>query len=116
VGVTGLDSATVLLGSRLIAHCRRSAPNVRLTFRSLTQNDALRALGNGDVDLAICLIWTHSTDLRIEPLYQESYRVAARRNHPKIGRTLDLTTYVAHEHVLVAGTGGPVGLVDSDDV
>src|SRR5262252_572280 len=110
--VTGLDSATVLLGSRLIALCRRSAPNVRLTFRSLTQQDALRALGDGDVDLAVCLIWTQSSDFRVEPLYQESYRVAARRTHPRIGRTLDLRTYVALDHILVSVTGDPVGIVD----
>ena len=110
--VTGLDSATVLLGSRLIALCQRSAPNVRLTFRSLTQQDALRALGDGDGDLAVCLIWTQSSEFRVEPLYQESYRVAARRNHPRIGRTLDLRTYVALDHVLVSVTGDPVGIVD----
>jgi DNA-binding transcriptional LysR family regulator len=110
--VTGLDSATVLLGSRLIALCRQSAPNVRLTFRSMAQKEALRALGDGEVDVAVCLVWTKSTDFRIEPLYQESYLVAARRNHPKIGRTLDLKTYVALDHVLVSVTGDPVGIVD----
>lgn len=110
--MTGLDSATVLLGSRLIALCRRSAPNVRLTFRSMAQKEALRALSDGDVDLAACLVWTQSPDFRIEPLYRESYRVAARRNHPKIGRTLDLRTYVALDHVLVSVTGDPVGVVD----
>jgi DNA-binding transcriptional LysR family regulator len=78
----------------------------------MAQKEALRALGDGDVDVAVCLVWTKSTDFRIEPLYQESYLVAARRDHPKIGRTLDLKTYVALDHVLVSVTGDPVGIVD----
>jgi DNA-binding transcriptional LysR family regulator len=110
--MTGLDSATVLLGSRLIALCRRAAPNVRLSFRSLARKEALRAVADGDVDVAVCMVWTQSADLRIEPLYRESYRVAARRNHPRIGRTLDLKTYLALDHVLVSVTGDPVGIVD----
>jgi DNA-binding transcriptional LysR family regulator len=110
--VTGLDSATVLLASRLIALCRRTAPNVRLIFRALAQREALRALGDGDVDVAVGLVWTRSSDFRTEALYQESYRVAARRNHPKIGKTLDLKTYLALDHVLVSVTGDAVGIVD----
>jgi DNA-binding transcriptional LysR family regulator len=110
--VTGLDSATALLASRLIALCRRTAPNVRLTFRSLLQKESLRALGDGEVDVAVGLVWTKSPEFRIEPLYQETYRVAARRNHPKIGRTLDLKTFLALDHVLVSVTGDAVGIVD----
>jgi DNA-binding transcriptional LysR family regulator len=110
--VTGLDSATALLGSRLIALCRRTAPNLRLTFRSLVRKDSLRALSDGDVDVAVGLVWTKSPEFRAEPLYQETYRVAARRNHPKIGRTLDLKTYLALDHVLVSVTGDAVGIVD----
>jgi DNA-binding transcriptional LysR family regulator len=110
--MTGLDSATVLLASRLIGLCRRTAPNVRLTFRSRVQTDSLRALSDGDVDVAVGLLWTRSADFRTEPLYQESYRVAARRNHPKIGKTLDLKTYLALDHVLVSVAGDAVGIVD----
>jgi DNA-binding transcriptional LysR family regulator len=110
--VTGLDSATALLGSRLIALCRRTAPNIRLTFRSLVRKDSLRALGDGDVDVAVGMVWTKSPEFRAEPLYQETYRVAARRNHPKIGKTLDLKTYLALDHVLVSVTGDAVGIVD----
>jgi DNA-binding transcriptional LysR family regulator len=110
--VTGLDSATALLGSRLIALCRRTAPNIRLTFRSLVRRDSLRALGDGDVDVAVGLVWTKSPEFRTEALYQETYRVAARRNHPGIGKTLDLKTYLALDHVLVSVTGDAVGIVD----
>ena len=110
--VTGLDSATALLGSRLIALCRRTAPHIRLTFRSLVRKDSLRALGDGDVDAAVGLVWTKSPEFRAEPLYQETYRVAARRNHPKIGKTFDLKTYLALDHVLVSVTGDAVGIVD----
>jgi DNA-binding transcriptional LysR family regulator len=110
--VTGLDSATALLGSRLIALCRRTAPNIRLTFRALVRKDSLRALGDGEVDVAVGLVWTKSPEFRAEPLYQETYRVAARRNHPKIGKTLDLRTYLTLDHVLVSVTGDAVGIVD----
>jgi DNA-binding transcriptional LysR family regulator len=110
--VTGLDSATALLGSRLIALCRRMAPNIRLTFRSLVRKDSLRALGDGDVDVAVGMVWTKSPEFRAEALYRETYLVAARRNHPKIGKTLDLKTYLALDHVLVSVTGDAVGIVD----
>jgi DNA-binding transcriptional LysR family regulator len=110
--VTGLDSATALIGSRLIALCRRTAPNIRLTFRALVRKDSLRALSDGEVDVAVGMVWTKSAEFRTEPLYQETYRVAARRNHPKIGKTLDLKTYLALDHVLVSVTGDAVGIVD----
>jgi DNA-binding transcriptional LysR family regulator len=110
--VTGLDSATALLATRLITVCRRLAPHVRLTFRSLVQRESLRALSEGEVDVAVGLVWTRSADFRIEPLYQETYRVAARRDHPKIGRKLDLKTYLSLDHVLVSVTGDAVGIVD----
>lgn len=110
--LTGLDFATALVGPRLIKRCRRSAPNVRLAFRALVREEALRALAEGEADVAIGHARRRRlADVAIEPLVEEPYRVAARQNHPMIRGTLDLKTYLALDHVSAA-IGGDAGLVD----
>ena len=59
------------------------------------------ALAEGDVDLVVAALLAEATGLRSEALYPERFVCLVRAEHPQVGTTLDLQTYVAIPQVLV---------------
>lgn len=72
------------------------------------------ALLDGEVDLALIGDSARSAapGLRRAPLFRDPFAVIARPDHPAIGRTLTLETYLSLGHVLVSIEGRRDGVVD----
>lgn len=112
VRIAALDAAQAGLIPPLAMRLRKQAPGLRLSVQPLGRRDAVEALAESRVDLAIGFIWDAPETIRELRLYEESFLVAGRPaslpDAPRIG----LDAYCAAEHVLAAPGGDLRGIVD----
>jgi DNA-binding transcriptional LysR family regulator len=71
--------------------------------------DALVALKEGKIDLAIADSWTLKDCQCTEVLFDETFTYLARRDRPRIRGELTLDRYLAAEHILVSPRGRVAG-------
>ena len=97
----------------VLEYLRRHAPGVGLEIERFSPS-SLAHLVAGELDLALIggTVPTPPTGLRRGSLYREPFAVIARPGHPRIGRRLDLATYLELGHVLVSVEGRRDGVVD----
>lgn len=111
--ICALDYEVTLM-SGAIDTLHREAPGIRLEIRSMGRDAAMSALDRGEAD--IWLGFPHQLPKTLESalLFEETYRVIIRADHPRItdGGEIDLDTYCAAHHVLVAPGGTSGGIVD----
>lgn len=99
----------------LIAHLRHVSPGISLQAYPLTNRDALEALVDGQIDMAIGYfeLPPHSQDIFVtEALLNERYVVAAHAAHPIFAQPLTLESYATAEHLLVSPFGPMKTMVD----
>lgn len=113
--LTGFDYEASRFVPPLLARFAEAGRGLRLSFRPHAREAALRALADGEVDLAIGYFPRRSPEVMTQPLYEESYLVAAAANHPRLRRRrkLDLDLFCRLDHVLVSLDGGLEGTVDA---
>jgi DNA-binding transcriptional LysR family regulator len=85
---------------------KREAPMIRLAWRALDGRLVADQAERGEIDLAIMTPETGPDLLRSRKLFDERYVCIARRDHPRVHRSLDLDTFAALEHVVVSPRGG----------
>lgn len=96
----------------VLAHLRDHAPGIRLSIERLTAESAA-ALQGGGLDFILAGTGlVHGAGLDHAVLFEEPFKVIARRGHPSIGRRLSLETYLATDHVVVRFEGRGRGVVD----
>ncbi|MDZ7576421.1 MAG: LysR substrate-binding domain-containing protein [Pseudotabrizicola sp.] len=110
VRIAALDAQQAVLIPPLVACLRAQAPGLRLSVLPLARSDAVEALIDGRVDLSLGFLWNVPDTILGERLYEESYLVAGRPG--SLSRPLDLDSYCAADHVLVAPGGDLRGVVD----
>jgi DNA-binding transcriptional LysR family regulator len=113
--LTGLDYEASFFAPALLRRFAEIAPGLRLAFRPHAREAALRALAEDEVDLALGYFPRRPPEILTQPLYEESYLVAAGADHPRLKRRrrLDLSLYCALDHILVSVDGGLHGMVDA---
>lgn len=109
--VASSDAMVVNLLPGLLARLAEAAPGVDLEL-PITGPSAATALEEGRLDLSIGRWDLAPLGLRRRTLYREQLVSVVRADHPRVGPTLDLGTYLALPHVLVAPRGTPRGVVD----
>ncbi|MBL9105329.1 MAG: LysR family transcriptional regulator [Myxococcales bacterium] len=110
------DYAQFVLLPPLLARLSAAAPHVDLVVR----DSAIDRLDEIDFTVAPDSSVARSDPLRggRQPalrgrrLFRERYVCVARRGHPRIGKKLDLATFVALPHAFIAPRGTPGGVVD----
>ena len=112
IRIAAYDNEIAALIPSLIGQMRGVAPRMRLSVRALGREPALAALDDGSVDIALGFIWDLPRAFVSETLFDEGYRVVARRDHPIIGDGLDLKAYLACDHLIVSPSGDLTGIVD----
>lgn len=102
------DYAEWLLLAPLVSRIARSAPAVDLVLvRSGALHEGLQV-----ADLAVAPLGPHLEAARSRPLIEDGFACVVRRDHPRVGDALDLETFLALPHVLIAPRGQPGGVVD----
>jgi DNA-binding transcriptional LysR family regulator len=97
----------------LISLFAREAPSARLALSFAGgPGRAFKKLRENDLDLAIGRFPEVPEDCTTAHLFEQTYLVAARANHPQLRKGLKLNTYLALGHVIVSFAGDLVGTVD----
>lgn len=112
VRIAALDAEQAVLIPPLAARLRHAAPGLRLSVLPLGRADAVDALTEGRVDLALGFIWDLPETILGETLYQESFLVAGRPSALPEAPAIDLDAYCAADHVLISPAGDLRGVVD----
>ncbi len=115
--IAGFDYELAILVPELIATTKRMGRRISISSLTLSSRDALDALVQGRIDLAIGFFETlPGRDPRepfiSEDLYVEDYVVTGRAGHPLFRQAIDARAYADAQHVLVTPSGVVRGLVD----
>jgi DNA-binding transcriptional LysR family regulator len=113
VRLAALDAEQAVLVPALAARLRAAAPGLCLSVLPLGRGDAVEALTEGRVDLALGFVWDRPEVIREEVLYHDSFCVAGRPAALPDAPRLTLEAYVAADHVLVSPGGDLRGIVDT---
>lgn len=114
VRIAALDAEQSVLIPPLAARLHEAAPGLRLSVQPLGRRDAVEALTESRVDLALGFIWDAPEAIRARRLYEESFLVAGLPASLPDAPRVDLDAYCAAEHVLVAPGGDLRGVVDDE--
>lgn len=93
------EFVTALIAASLINRLRESAPNVSFAVGHATEEEAYKALRQGEADVALGRFGAERSGFVTEPLFDDVYCVVARRGHPAAGPGLDLATWRDTGHV-----------------
>lgn len=100
IGVQGV--AEPIVAPALMRAIAKSAPRVDISLVRPDRRELERELATGTIDLAIDVLLPLPDEIRRLRLGTERLMVVVRRSHPKVGRSLDLATYLALEHIQVS--------------
>jgi DNA-binding transcriptional LysR family regulator len=107
------DTIVATLAETALAALANEAPRCQILFRVFSPESAMAAVADGEVDLAIGAFADPPREIVSVPLAHETFRVAARRDHPRLSGPLDLDAYCALDHLLVSHEAEPRGMVDA---
>ena len=110
--VAASDFELATLFPDLVARMAERAPRMRVLATPARRAAALRDLDERRIDLALGYFSSLGTNYVVEPLFEESFRVVARRGHPAIADGLTLARYLAADHLVVSPGGELRGVVD----
>jgi DNA-binding transcriptional LysR family regulator len=110
--IAGNDLVGALITPSLVGLLRKEAPGCRVAFRFIVGVGSLNALRSNDLDLAVGRIWNLTDDFQAEPVFEESFVVVLRKNHPATRTGMNLEAYLALDHILVSFSGGYWGMID----
>ena len=98
----------------LLRRLRVDAPGIDLSISYASRPAMLAALQDGEIDLALGVFAQLPQQLHSDLLFEENFICAYDPASLAPGETLNLETYLARPHVLVASTdGGMAGEVDA---
>jgi DNA-binding transcriptional LysR family regulator len=106
------EFVTALVGAKLIGQLRAVAPGVSFGIVFFGEEDAFRALRKGEIDFAIGRFGAARPGFTVEPLFEDSYCVAARRDHPQLRGAIDETQWQGIGHIYAwsaSEVGGDTG-------
>jgi DNA-binding transcriptional LysR family regulator len=108
------DNATAIVGSRLISLIHAEGfSGIRLAFRSVNFAKLTDQLESGEIDIALVSKNAVPKLMPHQPLLDEEFMMAQRKDHPRGSRRPSVKEYVKLSHLIVSGDGGGFhGFVD----
>ncbi|KJC37394.1 LysR family transcriptional regulator [Bradyrhizobium sp. LTSP849] len=108
------DNATAIVGSRLISLIRGEGfSQIRLAFRGVDSAKLSDQLESGEIDIALVSRNAVPNIMPHQPLLDEEFMMAQRKDHPRGLRRPTVRDYVKLSHLIVSGDGGGFhGFVD----
>ena len=105
------DYGAFVLIPPLMNRLQQVAPGIDLEVWEIGR-DALAALNEGKIDLAIADGWTLRQCSSTEVLFPETFTCLVRQDHPRIRAGLTVEDYLSEQHILVSARGRVPGHVD----
>lgn len=106
------DGISTTLAPGVLARAAREAPGVDFDVRPLPREGSAPGLEDGSLDLSIEVGPHDVPGLRTRALYDDDFVCLVRADHPQVGETLDLETYLRLPHALMSPQGDGKGVVD----
>lgn len=106
------DGLTLTLVPALLERLRARAPGIDLDVLPVPPEGAAVPLTEGRTDLAIEVRPADAPGLRQRLLFDDDFVCVVRADHPSVGDTLDLETWLALPHALISPQGGGSSVVD----
>ncbi len=97
---------------QLMARLAEQAPHVDVKISHFDPENSIAPLESGSIELVFCHPLKNAAGIHQETLFEEDFCCATRMQHPRIGRHLDLDTYLAQSHLRIAPRGGQRDLID----
>ncbi|MFJ4156355.1 LysR family transcriptional regulator [Pseudomonas sp. NPDC089752] len=113
VTVACVPSAAYYFMPRVIAHYHQQFPRIKVKVLDSSAHDVLSAVVEGEADFGLSFMGTLEADVEFEPLVQESYVVACRRDHPLAGRSsVSWEEFYRQDYISLGKTSGNRFLLD----
>jgi len=112
VRIAALDAEQAVLIPPLAARLRVAAPGLTLSVLPRGRGEAVEALNEGRVDLALGYLWVVPEAISGERLYEETFLIAGRPDALPEAPRITLDAYCAADHVLISPGGDMHGVVD----
>ena len=112
IGAYDYEMTTLVPG--LLHAVKAQAPGLRVAIRPLGRREALSALEENEIDIALGFIWALPAAFAKTDLYEEGYAVVYRAGHPLAGEDLSPEAYAAAVHLVVSPAGEFSGIVDQE--
>ncbi|MFK0310431.1 LysR family transcriptional regulator [Pseudomonas sp. NPDC090233] len=113
VTVACVPSAAYYFMPRVIAHYHQQYPRIKVKVLDSSAHDVLSAVVEGEADFGLSFMGTLEADVEFEPLVQESYVVACRRDHPLAGRgSVSWDEFYQQDYISLGKTSGNRFLLD----
>lgn len=113
VTIASVPSAVNYFLSRVIGVYHERYPKIRVKIIDGSANDVLLSVARGEVDFGLNFIGSQEADVEFEPLLEEQFVAACRRDHPlakkKQVRWTELTQY---DYISAGKTSGNRLLID----
>jgi DNA-binding transcriptional LysR family regulator len=95
----GVEAAVIM---QLLDHIGPRAPHIEISAIRFDRRSLEADLAAGRLDLAIDMPLQHGDRVRRRKLGPAELVAVVRRGHPKVGKQLDLDTYLALDHVVAS--------------
>ena len=108
-----VDFGSLVIVPPLLARLRAEAPGVDLVVRQLRSEEIERQLAEGQVDLAVGVLYGQDEPWMVgQRLFEERFVCVVRADHPTVRGPLTLDQFVALDHALISPRGRQGGFVD----
>jgi DNA-binding transcriptional LysR family regulator len=108
-----VDFGSLVIVPPLLARLRAEAPGADLLVRQLRSDEIERQLAEGEVDLAVGVLYGEDEPWMVgQRLFTERFVCVVRADHPTAKGPLSLAEFVALEHALISPRGRQGGFVD----
>jgi DNA-binding transcriptional LysR family regulator len=107
-----VDYAQAALLPRLLPLLEQKAPGIDLEI--VNAPNVLEQVHDGHVDLAFVVDSNVPSPLQSLELFADGFVCMVRKNHPSVKAKLSLPQYLALRHVVVAPSGSPGSVVDTE--
>lgn len=106
------DTIVATLAQSALSVLAKSAPHCQIQFRAFSHDSAMASVVDGQADIAIGVFPNPPKETIGVRVAFETFRVAARSDHPRIDGALDLDLYCALDHLLASHERDARGAVD----
>ncbi|MEJ2766584.1 LysR family transcriptional regulator [Photobacterium sp. MCCC 1A19761] len=96
------DYLQSVIGLSMIKALRQQAPGVKIGLRALEPIRLESQMANGEVDLALMTPEAAPSALRCKHLYDETYVLIGRQDHPHLAEGMTIDDYVRLEHIVLS--------------
>jgi len=107
-----VDYAQAAVQPRLLPYLEQHAPGIDLAI--VNAPNWVELLNDGQIDLAFVVAPKIPSPLLSRELFSDGFVCMVRNKHPTVGSKLTMSQYLALRHLVVAPSGAPGSVVDTE--